>query len=203
MRAWSRASPDEYVALPLRAHALLADVPLHDVWRVELPGGGSDRTLDDVRALRAAGSPESVSLPVRALFALRRALGRALGWDRSPARERGSPSPDSYLHRLGDDDRRRSSVAPGSADGPFTALYVHEMEAVGEVRNATVQAFSVYALEQRTGGYRLYWAIHVAPVGRITAPYMALIDPFRRLLVYPAILEHLHRSWIARVGEAL
>jgi hypothetical protein len=37
----------------------------------------------------------------------------------------------------------------------------------------------------------------VSPVSRLTAVYMALIDPFRRLLVYPAILRHVHQSWRA------
>jgi hypothetical protein len=31
---------------------------------------------------------------------------------------------------------------------------------------------------------------------------MALIDPFRRLIVYPALLRHLHRTWIARHQES-
>ncbi len=204
MRPWSRATPDEYAALPLRAHALLADVPLHDVWRVELPGGGSDRTIADVRALLAGGSRARANPAVRSLFALRRLLGRLFGWDEtSPRAERRGDAPPaadpSYRSRLTDEDRRRSSVEPGSPDGIFTALYVHEREAVGEIRNATVHAFSVYALEPRVDGYRLYWAIHVAPVGRITSLYMALIDPFRRLVVYPAILEQLHRAWCARV----
>jgi hypothetical protein len=29
---------------------------------------------------------------------------------------------------------------------------------------------------------------------------MALIDPFRRAIVYPAILQHLHRAWRDRAG---
>jgi len=91
----------------------------------------------------------------------------------------------------------RSLVEPGTADGPFTVLYVHSYEAVSEIRNATVHAFSVFALEPRLSGYRLFWAIYVAPVGRLTAFYMAVIDPFRRLLIYPAILRHLHRTWVA------
>jgi hypothetical protein len=30
-------SPTEFYALPLRVHTFLADVPLHDVWAVDLP----------------------------------------------------------------------------------------------------------------------------------------------------------------------
>lgn len=74
-------------------------------------------------------------------------------------------------------------------------LYALERGAVSEMRNATVHAFSVVALEEVEGGYRAFWAMYVAPVGRWTPYYMFLIDPFRRYLVYPAILRHAHRTW--------
>ena len=86
-------------------------------------------------------------------------------------------------------------MEPGSQDGPFTVVYLHPFEAVSEVRNATVHAFSVLAFEPCARGYRLFWAIYVAPVSRLTVLYMALIDPFRRVLVYPAVLRHVHQSW--------
>lgn len=33
-------------------------------------------------------------------------------------------------------------------------------------------------------------------VGCITAPYMRLIDPFRRFIVYPALLRAVHAAWM-------
>jgi hypothetical protein len=69
------------------------------------------------------------------------------------------------------------------------------MEAVSEIRNATVHGVLVWALEPTSSGYELFWAIHVLPVGRWTKPYLALIDPFRRWLVYPALLRGLHEAW--------
>jgi hypothetical protein len=41
----------------------------------------------------------------------------------------------------------------------------------------------------------LYLAICVKPVSRFTALYMALIDPFRRLAVYPALGRHAQQRW--------
>lgn len=135
---------------------------------------------------------------VRALFDLRRLLGRVFRWDSSfPTRRT-----ESFLSRVPEQDRMRSLVESGTADGPFTILYVHAREAVSDIRNTTVHAFSVLALERFPSGYRLFWAIHVAPVGRLTTFYMALIDPFRRLLIYPAVLRHLHRAWVAAHREA-
>jgi len=86
-------------------------------------------------------------------------------------------------------------VEPGTLDGPFALLYVHPTEAVSEIRNATVHAFLVWSLECVPDGYQLFWAIHVLPVGHWTRPYLALIDPFRRWLVYPSLLRRIHEAW--------
>ncbi len=68
-------------------------------------------------------------------------------------------------------------------------------EAISEIRNSTVHGFSVFALLERSSDYRLYWAIYVRPVGRITTWYMRLIDPFRRVIIYPAVLRHIRAVW--------
>ena len=52
------------------------------------------------------------------------------------------------------------------------------------------------------GGHFLYLAVHVLPVGRWTRPYMMLIDPFRRWLVYPAMLRGIHQAWLAHAANA-
>ncbi len=41
-----RISTQEFEGLPLRVHDLLAGVPLHDVWAVDLPRLRSGITLD-------------------------------------------------------------------------------------------------------------------------------------------------------------
>jgi len=48
-----RISPTEFYALPLRVHSFLADVPLHDVWAVDLPTHRDGVTLSEF--LRRAG----------------------------------------------------------------------------------------------------------------------------------------------------
>ena len=161
---WSRATVQEYLRLPLRAHSLLHDVPVHDVWRVALPGGGASRTMQDVRAaFESARQSRPLSLPVRALFGLRWQIGRLVRWDRPVAH----PETWSFQSRLSEADRRQSTVPPGTLDGPFTLLYVYPMEAVSEIRNATVHGFLVWALEPTADGYELFWAIHVRPVKKV------------------------------------
>ena len=56
-----RASAAEYRSLHLRAHELLRDVPLYDVSSVDLPGGGSGRTIADIRTLESAPPPSHIA----------------------------------------------------------------------------------------------------------------------------------------------
>ncbi len=50
-------SPTEFYALPLRVHTFLADVPLHDVWAVDLPVHRDGVTLSEF--LRGASQERS------------------------------------------------------------------------------------------------------------------------------------------------
>jgi Protein of unknown function (DUF2867) len=82
-------------------------------------------------------------------------------------------------------------------------LYVLERESLAEVRNATVHAFLASVLTATPGGYRLYWAVSVHPVSRLTLLSMALIEPFHRCLVYPAIFRRIRRAWEERYTRSL
>jgi hypothetical protein len=186
-----RVKPADFQRLNVRCHALLSDVPLHDVWAIPLEGGGPGRTIHDARAILFGDRCRPPNYAFRGLFALRWALGRAFGWDD----ERHDPPGGSYVNRLAEADRSQSQVAPGTREGPFRVLYVLGDEALSEFRNATVHAFLALALTPTSGGYTLYMAIYVKPVNRFTGLYMALIDPFRRLVVYPALCRHVQQRW--------
>jgi hypothetical protein len=184
-----RVSPEEYLSLDLRAHDLLRGVPVYDVTVVDLPDGGDDRSLADIRALESAAPP---SRAATALFGLRHLVGRALGWDRTRIR-----SDESLLSRLSDADRRASEVTPGTFVGPFLLLYQFPRESLLETRNATVHGFIAMALARSAAGYRLYWAVYVRPVSWLTRPYLIAIEPFRRFIVYPALMRRIRRAWLA------
>jgi hypothetical protein len=193
-----RVPARSFLALPLEVHAVLADVPLRDVSAVDLPGGGPGRTLADVRALFGARERRQVNPVVRCLFGLRHILGRLFGWD-APVHERPELS---YQARLSPALASRSLEPPGSAEGAFRVLYLLEREGLQEIRNATVHAFLAYALVDAPAGYRLYWAIYVKRVSWFTPIYMALIEPFRRFVVYPALLRRVRQAWCARYLQA-
>jgi hypothetical protein len=122
---------------------------------------------------------------------LRWKLGRIFGWDD----ERHDPPESSYLNRLTEADREASQVPSGTREGAFRTLYLFDRESLSEVRNATVHGFLALALTERPGGYTLYLAIYVKSVSRFTPLYMKLIDPFRRLVVYPSLTKKAQHRW--------
>jgi hypothetical protein len=187
----TRISPKEFRRIPLEAHAFLSGVPLSDVTSVELPGGGRDRTLADVRRLMPNGPLRAGGSATRSLFALRSALGRLFGWDRAA---QGDVA-ETYASRVPAELAARSVVPTGSDSGMFRVLYELPNESVVEARNRTVHAFLCSALVPVGAGYRLYWAVYVKPVSAFTRLYMAVIEPFRRFIVYPSVLGGVRRAW--------
>jgi hypothetical protein len=194
-----RIDPGEFRARPLRVHSLLHDVPLEDAWAFPLAGGGAGRTIQDVRAVMVAGR-EAAPAVVQALLQLRRRIGALFGWDH----QRPAWNAESYADRLSPADRAQSLVAPGTPDGNFRLLYRFEDEQLSELRNATVHAFVSLSVRPTPGGYLAYAGVFVKPVHRFTRLYMGAIAPFRRLVVYPAVIRKVQSTWVQRYdGSAL
>jgi hypothetical protein len=190
-------SPQEFERLPLRVHAFLAGVPLHDVWAVDLPRTRSGITLDEF--LRAAGACLLTPSPVvRALLNIRLFVGRLLGWDREPA----STAWETLATRLTTADRSKSLVSAGTREGLFHVVYRFENEELLELINRTAHAAALSALVETADAYRFYFGVYVRNVGRFTPVYMVLIDPFRKLVVYPSLLRTVRAKWSKSFGTA-
>jgi Protein of unknown function (DUF2867) len=58
---------------------------------------------------------------------------------------------------------------------------------MGEANSAQVRG--------HRAAYRFCFAIYVCRVGRLTPVYMALIDPFRKLVVDPSLLRSVRATW--------
>jgi hypothetical protein len=185
-----RISSEEFERLPLRVHDFLAGVPLHDVWAIDLPRMRSGITLEEF--LRATGArPFTPSPIVRALLSIRFFVGRLFGWDREPnARVR-----ETFAARLTAADRSRSLAPAGTREGHFRIVYRFENEQLLELSNRTAHAAALSALVERANAYRFYFGVYVRNVGRLTPLYMALIDPFRKLIVYPSLLRSVRTIW--------
>ena len=185
-----RVSPREFERLPLRVHQFLVGVPLHDVWAVDLPRTRSGITLDDF--LRAAdGLPFRASRTVRALMSIRFFVGRLLGWDREP----NGPVAETFATRLTSADLAQTLAPAGTREGLFRTVYRFKDEQLLEIINRTIHAAALSTLVDTGNAYRLYFAVYVLGVGRLSSYYMALIDPFRRLIVYPSLLRSVRATW--------
>jgi hypothetical protein len=184
--------PTEFCALPLRVHTFLAGVPLHDVWAVDLPAHRGGVTLSDF--LRASqGDAEINRLPpvARALFRFRFFLGRIFRLEAEPKDALAA----SFGSRLTAEDRARSFVASGTAEGLFRVVYRFENEQLLEIQNRTVHGAALSALAERADSYRFYFAVYVRQNTWITQFYMGLIDPFRKWIIYPALLKKIRATW--------
>lgn len=159
--AGGRLDPTDHLRRSWRVHAIAAaeGLALRDVWEVAIPLPAGVPLARWVEALRT----EPRGLPSRALFALRRALGRLLGLDRG-----------------------------GTG---FVPVYQEPDEVLSRITNRTVTAFLHISLVDRHP--RL--AVYVRPNGAFGRGYMALIEPFRQWVVYPALLAAGARA-AARLG---
>ena len=190
-------SPEEFERLPLRVHDFLAGVPLHDAWAVDLPRTRSGLTLDEF--LRMTSSCLLTPSPVvRTLLNIRLSVGRLLGWDREPAATAWEP----FTTRLTTDDRSKSLAPAGTREGLFRVVYRFENEQLLELINRTAHAGALSALVETANAYRFYFGVYVRSVGRFTPVYMALIDPFRKLIVYPSLLRIVRATWNQTFGTA-
>jgi hypothetical protein len=197
---------------PWRIREIVPDFILEDVWALPTPGGADD--FQALLDLMAASDPtHSSSLPTRVLWRVRDQLGKLfdLGGISAPA---GSDPLDpsgrlpipgtgetSLAERLPEDLRGTAAdVDFGSL--PFVPLYRTDDEFAAELSNRTVHAAMHLAwVEQGEGRYQGQMAVYVKPRGAFGKGYMALIKPFRHLIVYPALTRQTERAWQRRQGS--
>lgn len=178
---------------PWRIHEFARDFRVEDVWSYRTPGAGPDDFPVMLAALAAGAAFDNQSLPVRFLFAVRWKLGALLGWDRDD--DGLGKRVRSLSDRLPDD--LRATVDPAAADGtPFTPVYELPDECVRELANKTVHTLMHLGwVPTGDGGHELRMAVLVKPNGRFGRLYMALIAPFRYLIVYPSLTRDMERTW--------
>jgi hypothetical protein len=202
-----QVSTHEFERLPLRVHTFLAGVPLHDVWSIDLPRWRGGVTLDEFLRtpspckLDTCGCSKSSSLftpspLVRMLLNIRFFVGRCLSWDREPV----ATAWKTFATRLTDSDHSRSLVAACTSDGFFRVVYRFENEQLVELINRTAHAAALSALVETATAYRFYLGVYVCRVSAFTPFYMALIDPIRKLIVYPSLLRGVRARWNRAFG---
>jgi Protein of unknown function (DUF2867) len=177
---------------PWRIHELTRDFRLEDVWVLPTPGGPDDFPRL-VRLMASSNPSHGSSGAVRALFAIRWKIGELLGWD-SPDAGHGQERP-TLRDRL-PADLRHGPSGPDFGALPFVPLYLTGDEWAAEIVNRTVHGvLHIGWVPDGAGGYRGQMAVYVKRNGLLGTGYMALITPFRYLIVYPPLLRAIGQAW--------
>jgi hypothetical protein len=187
-----------HTSRPWRIHELTRDFRLEDVWALPTPGGPDD--FPRLVQLMASGVPsQGPSGAARTLWAIRWKVGELLGWD-SPDAGLGSRVP-TLRDRL-PVDLRSAPSGPDHDRLPFSSLYLLGDEWATEIANRTVHGvMHIGWVPDGTGGYRGQMAVLVKPNGLLGTVYMAVIRPFRRLVVYPPMLGRIGQKWRALAAD--
>src|ERR1700736_1599393 len=164
-----------------------------DVWAIDLPTHRDGVTLSEFFRRASQGDAEINRLPpvARALIRLRLFLGRIFRLEAEPKNALAA----SFGSRLTPEDRARSFVVSGTPEALFRVVYRFENEQLLEIQNRTVHAAALSALAERADSYRFYFAVYVRQRTWITPFYMGLIDPFRKWIIYPALLKKIRATW--------
>lgn len=170
----------------------LVPARLMDTHSVYLEGGPADPQIQHLEDVLMNADRANLAWPARKLFELREFLGRLLGWDD----EKSTPkiSPDSYFWKMSDEERQRCVREPGRQEGPALILWNDRHSVCLEVLNATCQAFAVGYIENRSA----HLSVFVIETRWWSKYYLALIEPFRKYIVYPAMVKWVSRVWRER-----
>jgi hypothetical protein len=180
-----------HTSRPWRIHDLTTDFRVEDVWALPTPGGPEDFSRL-VAGIASGDLLRDSSRAARALLAIRWKVGEMLGWDGQDA---GLGSRVATLRDRLPADLRETGV-PDFNGLPFTSLFLTANEFAAEIANRTMHGvLHLGWVPNQTGGYRGQLAVLVKPNGLIGAVYMAAIEPFRHLIVYPAMLRDIERNW--------
>jgi len=190
--------------LPLSAQAehpwlvrdLARDFTLDEVWEFPIAADPSrGETFRSFCDQEDAARAEPLPWPAECLVRLRFWLGKTLGLDRD---SHVLPIPGcvetSVWERL--EPERRKPMQPPDGRSPFRVVYDLETERLLEFSNSTVHGLLHLGWVQKPGNlHSPRMAVYIKPRGWLGRAYMALIYPFRVLVVYPAILRASTRRW--------
>jgi hypothetical protein len=189
---------ESHTSRPWRIHEVTPEFRLYDVWALPTPGGRDDfpRLVRQFAAGDTATNPSRVA---RALFAIRWKLGALLGWD-DPNSGVGSRVP-TLRDRL-PIDLRDGPSGPEFDTLPFRSVYLTHNEWAAEMANRTVHGvMHIGWVTDETGGYRGQMAVLVKANGLFGRAYMAVIAPFRYLVVYPPLMREIGQAWQAETPD--
>jgi hypothetical protein len=193
-----RIASSAHTAQPWLIHEITRDFRVEDVWALPTPGGPDDFPIL-LSAIEHDDFEHDGPVAARMLWWLRWKLGGLLGLDRR------ATGLGARVHSLRDRlpaELREATPAERNEGSPFSVVYQAHNERASEIANRTVHAvLHLGWVPDGAGGWHGQMAILVKPNGALGTAYMALIKPFRKLIIYPAILRSIERRWQDRPGQ--
>jgi hypothetical protein len=174
------------------------DFELLDVWEYPIVAdptvGESFARFTDM--LDSQGSEEvPVSGAAGLLFRIRWWLGSVFNLDEPTSLPIPGCEESSVRERMTADERARHPIGERDAMG-FRQVYVLDDELLKEISNDTVHALLHVGWVQRSEReFVPQLAVYAKTRGRLGQAYMALIAPFRHLIVYPALMRTTKQKW--------
>lgn len=190
-----RINQEEHLKLPWRVHRLLPDLRVEDVW--ELPVEmESDQGIGELYHAFVKAMEQTVKTGMAGwLFRLRLAIGSILGWENHEKTKVRFPEGSIRAQYAEQEGLSRLDMNYPSF-GDFVPVYDLRDEMLAEIENETVLAAAHFGkFEKDVGKFGVHMTIYVKPKGWFGEFYMALIKPFRLVVVYPAMLAMIGRQW--------
>lgn len=192
----ARIAVSQHMQQSWRAHSLMTDFKIEDVWRLPVTLTADQKTalvrnilfdgLSDIEQKGVAGF----------LFRIRLSVGRVLGWDTEPETEASLPD-GSLRERYAKAEGLTAEQFPKPTGGAFVPVFLLEDESLDELENATVHAaLHLGRVPLDDTHCTVQMTIYVKPNGVLGQMYMAVIKPFRYWIVYPAIMRLVEREFL-------
>jgi SAM-dependent methyltransferase len=203
----------KHYSQPWKVHEIAQDFELLDVWEIPIL---ADKTKDQdfscfLEVMRSSALEDTYRffsirhLAARFLVALRMYLGETFDLDKNI---NSLPIPGSYetsmRERLSAADLKKSladSIGEGTqTEGIWRTVYLYENEMLTEHSNDTVHALMHLGWVHKYGNYyTAQLAVYAKPRGNFGEFYMQLIMPFRRVIVYPTMMEEIKKRWDTQI----
>jgi len=207
-RSGRRLPDSAHESGPWRIREIVPDFTLEDAWALPVHGGAEE--FQTMLELMAASDPSKAdSRAARTLWRLRDLLGEWFSLGRISAddgeQESGQELPipgtgETSLRGRLPADLRDTTAGIDFDSLPFEPLYRTDVEFAAEISNQTVHGVMHLAwVERGAGRYQGQMAVYVKPRGLLGTGYMTMIKPFRYLVVYPALMRQIERTWNGRV----
>lgn len=203
-----RISAHEHEKRPWRVRSLAADFELLDVWEYPIladAAAGEDFAMF-CRMLK--NDTSSSEPPVRGfagfLFRVRNWLGRVFKLDDTTPLTIPGSTEHSLRERLSKEERSAMSTSADAAPDAlgFREVYRLDDELLMEISNTTVHALLHVGWVHKQGTqYAPQLAVYAKSRGKLGRLYMAMIAPFRHLVVYPAMMRSAKTRWTALTSE--